>query len=69
MTNKTPKRNLNVSIYSSFEDENRAEHRRLASMTPAQRWDEFAVLQERVWGEKWKSKRMSKIARYEKLNW
>lgn len=62
------KRKLKVSVFSSFEDENRAEHRRLASMTPEQRWDEFAVLQERVWGEKWTNTPIEKKVRFEILN-
>lgn len=63
------RRNLQISVFSSFEDENEAEHRRLAAMTPKQRWDEFAVLQERVWGKKWTSERIVKRASFEKLKW
>ncbi len=46
-------RNLQVAVFSSFAAENRAEHRRLAGMKPAQRWAEFAVLQQRVLGTQW----------------
>ena len=63
------KRNLRVEVFSSFEDENRAEHRRLAKMTPFERLDEFAILQERVWGKKWTDEPMVKIATYEKVSW
>ena len=69
MADKKPKRDLSVSIFSSFEDENKAEHRRLAAMTPKQRWDEFAILQERVWGKKWTNERIVKRVSFEKLKW
>lgn len=41
-----------VRIYDSFEQENEADARRRASMTPEQRMQEFSELQERVWGDK-----------------
>ncbi len=63
------KRDLRVTVFSSFEDENRAEHRRLAHLTPMQRLEEFAILQERMWGTKWTKDRMKKIATYEKITW
>ena len=69
MAASKPRRNLQISVFSSFEDENEAEHRRLAAMTPKQRWDEFAALQERVWGKKWTSERIVKRASFEKLKW
>jgi hypothetical protein len=55
-----------VRIFNSFEEENRAEHRRLARMTPEERLAEFAVLQERVWGELWTSVPMKKSASWER---
>lgn len=54
-----------VRIFTSFEEENRAEHRRLAGMTHEERLAEFAVLQERVWGELWTSLPMKKVASWE----
>lgn len=68
MANKK-KRDLQVKVFSSFEEENRAEHRRLARMTPMERLEEFAILQERMWGTKWTKEPMVKIASYEKLSW
>ncbi|MCK4763646.1 MAG: hypothetical protein KAW12_15705 [Candidatus Aminicenantes bacterium] len=65
----TKKKELRVSVFSSFEDENRAEHRRLALLTPMQRMEEFAILQERMWGKKWTEERIVKIASFEKLTW
>ncbi len=69
MSKKEHKRDLTVKLFSSFEDENRAEHRRLAYLTPEQRWNELAVLQERIWGTKWTEDRIVKIASIEKLAW
>ncbi|MGE5340182.1 MAG: hypothetical protein ACM3SY_01755 [Candidatus Omnitrophota bacterium] len=60
---------LSVKRFSSFEEENRAEHRRLAELTPELRLNEFAVLQERVWGIKWTEKAIVKTARIEKVKW
>ncbi len=48
MSNKKHKRELTIKVFSSFEGENRAEHRQLADLTPEQRWNEFSVLQERA---------------------
>lgn len=58
-----------VVVFSSFEEENRAEHRRLADMTPEERCAELAVLQQRLWGELWTSVPMLKTATWEKLAW
>ncbi|KAA3606293.1 MAG: hypothetical protein DWQ06_02280 [Calditrichaeota bacterium] len=66
---KKPKRNLTVKVFSSFEEENRAEHRRLANLTPEERLKEFAILQERVWGEKWTKSKIKKVVRIEKTDW
>jgi hypothetical protein len=62
-------KNLKVAVYSSFEQENQAEYLRLARMKPSQRLDEFAVLQERVWGAEWTKKPMKKIAAIETVKW
>ncbi len=69
MSNKKHKRELTVKLFSSFEDENKAEHRRLAYLTPEQRWNELSELQERVWGTKWTEDRIVKIASIEELTW
>jgi hypothetical protein len=58
-----------ISIFSSLEEENQAEYARLRRMTPNQRLDEFAILQERAWGPSWTKKPMKKIASWEKVNW
>ena len=36
-----------IEVFSSFEEENAAEHRRLAAMSPDERCEEMAVLQEK----------------------
>ena len=61
--------NTKFEVFSSFEEENRAEHRRLAAMSPEERCQEMAVLQERVWGSRWTSTPIEKIARWEELSW
>ncbi len=63
------KRNLKIQVFNSFEEENKAEYSRRASMTPAQRMREFAVLQERAFGKAWTSEKIKKVVSYELLNW
>ena len=58
-----------VRVFNSFEEENAAEHRRLARMSPDERCREFAVLQTRLWGELWRSVPIVKRASWEKLPW
>ena len=58
-----------VRIFSSFEEENRAEHRRLTEMTPEETCAELAVLKERSWGTLWTTAPMKKTAFWEKLAW
>jgi len=69
MTDIKQKRVLTVKMFSSFEEENRAEHRRLAALTPNQRLKEFAILQERVWGTGWTEDRIVKTVSIEKVTW
>ncbi len=63
------KRNTTVRIFSSFEEENAAEHRRLAGMSPEERMRELAELQNRRWGESWGQGRMELRATWEQLGW
>ena len=49
-----------VKIYHSFEEENQAEHQRRANMTQKERCREFGILQERMWGKKWRAKPLCK---------
>jgi len=58
-----------VKKFSSFEEENRAEHHRLAALTHEERLHEFEILQERVWGTKWTKDAMVKTARIERVSW
>ena len=61
--------NTKVEIFHSFEEENTAEHRRLAAMSPEERCHEMATLQERMWGPERTSKPMQRVVRYEELSW
>ena len=58
-----------VRVFHSCEEENAAEHRRLAKMSPRERCREFAALQERVWGDRWRSTPMVKRAWWRELPW
>lgn len=62
-------RGKKIKVFTSFEDENAAEHRRLAKMSPQERWRELAVLQTRLWGELWGSAPIAKRASWERLSW
>jgi hypothetical protein len=62
-------RKAEVRVFSSFEEENVAEHRRLAGMSPQDRLREFAVLQARRWGESWSREPMQRKITWERLRW
>jgi hypothetical protein len=62
-------RKSNVRVFTSFENENEAEHRRLARMSPQERMLEFSVLQGRRWGEFWGQKPIEKCATWERVPW
>ena len=62
-------RDTKVEVFFSFEDENAAEHRRLAAMSPEERCREMAILQERMWGTEWTTKSIDKIASWEDVSW
>ncbi len=63
------KRDMPITVFSSIEEENLAEYRRRAEMTPMERMKEFAILQERLWGDKWTKEPMVKVIRFEKISW
>jgi len=58
-----------IKVFHSFEEENQAEYRRRARMTPEERMTEFAALQERVWGKDWASRPIVKKATWETVDW
>jgi hypothetical protein len=58
-----------VRVFSSFEDENAAEHRRLSAMSPEDRLREFAVLQARRWGASWSRIPMQRKVTWERTSW
>ncbi len=62
-------RKTHVRIFSSFAEENLAEHRQAAKKTSRQCWVEFAALQERMWGKGWWNTPLKKTARVEATNW
>jgi len=62
-------RKIEVRVFSSFEDENAAEHQRLAEMTHDERLREFAVLQARRWGDGWGEAPMEKRVTWGKVPW
>jgi hypothetical protein len=59
---------IKISFFSSFEEENRADYARLRRMTPNQRLDEFAILQERAFGPNWTKNQSKKLPRLKRLN-
>ncbi len=67
--NKDRKRERRVEIFSSYEEENRAEDRRRAKMTPEECCAELAVLQERAWGKQWSEQPFVRVATWEKVDW
>ena len=62
-------RDTKVEVFSSFEEENAAEHSRLAAMSPEERCQEMAILQERMWGPEWTTKPIEKVASWEDVSW
>ena len=62
-------RNMTVQFFDSFESENQAEYARRAAMTPAQRMEEFSVLQDRVFGTGWHKQKIEHCVSYEILDW
>lgn len=62
-------RKPSVRVFTSFEEENAAEHRRLSAMSPQARLREFAVLQTRHWGQDWGKIPIVKKATWERVSW
>jgi hypothetical protein len=60
---------MRIEVFSSFEEENKADRQRRAGMTPKERCREFAQLQERAWGTRWTSEPMVRKASWEILPW
>lgn len=58
-----------VQIFHSFEEENEAEYRRRARMTPQERMQELAELRAQYYGEDWVDKPMERIATWERVDW
>jgi hypothetical protein len=56
-------------VFSSFEEEAEAECLRRSEQSPEDRINEFAILQERCWGEKWTSQKMVPVVSFERVRW
>lgn len=69
MMKRPVREDARVRVFFSFEEENEAEHRRLADMTHDERMQEFAVLQTRRWGDFWYLEPIVKQAAWERLSW
>lgn len=63
------KRNLSFQVFNSFEEEANAEYNRRSKQSPKERMKEFAILQERCWGEKWTQKPIELVVTFEKVTW
>lgn len=63
---RNPKR---VEIFESLEEENEADRRRRAGMSPEECLRELVTLQERYWGKDARSKPIEKVATWEKVDW
>lgn len=63
------KGNKAVKIFGSFEEEEKAESQRRSAMTVSDRLEEFAVIQERVWGDKWTRTPIARKVSFEKVKW
>ncbi len=64
-----PQRNLNIKVFNSFEEEEAAEYKRRSEQSPQERMKEFAILQERCWGDKWTKSKIEHVVSYEKVDW
>jgi hypothetical protein len=60
---------LKVEVFSSFEEEMKAEYQRRSAQSPQDRIREFSILQERCWGEKWTNSKIELVVSYEKVGW
>ena len=69
MKRRPDRKEHQVRVFGSFEEENEAEHQRLAAMTHDERMQEFAVLQARRWCANWGRRPIVKRATWERLSW
>ena len=58
-----------IMMFSSFEEENRAEYQRRSKLSLADRIQEFSAIQQRIWGKDWTSKPIIKKAVFESVTW
>ncbi len=58
---------MNFLKHTTIKEDDDAVYLQLSCMTPNQRLDEFAILQERVWGDQWTKRPIKKMASIEKI--
>ncbi|MEM8994575.1 MAG: hypothetical protein AAGF23_07260 [Acidobacteriota bacterium] len=63
------KREARVRIFHSFQEANEAEDQRRRARSREEMMREFEALQERHWGESWRSGPIKKVATWEKIDW
>ncbi len=56
-----------VEVFTSFEEENKAENQRRKKMTQKEIFEEFSAIQDRRWGKNWHLKPIVKKVVIEKL--
>lgn len=60
-------RKLEVSTFSSFNEENTQEYKRRKELSLQEKMDEFDVLQKRQWGADWANTPIIKKVTFEKI--
>lgn len=63
------RKDLKITFFGSLEEESIAEYKRRSEQTNEERMKEFAILQERCWGEKWTKKKIEPIVSFEMVKW
>lgn len=62
-------RKMTFQVFTSFEEEAKAEYSRRSKQSTQERIHEFSILQERCWGEKWTNQKIKHIVSFEKVSW
>ena len=58
-----------VRVYTSFEEQEKAEIDRRSAMSIQERLNEFAIIQQRAWGKAWTDDPIRKKVSFEFLDW
>jgi len=62
-------RDLTITAYNSFAEEEKSENNRRSMQTPQERLREFSILQDRCFGKGWGKKKMIKKITWETVQW